>query len=71
MVEATDNVASLTAKAAADEGLAQAFTYEEDESSSERRAEGELAAASTVRPVICISDGKELGSVDTLAAEFS
>ena len=31
MEEATGNVVSHTAKAAADEGLAQAFTYEADE----------------------------------------
>lgn len=71
MVEATGNVASHTAKAASEEGLAQAFTYEADEKwSSEWRAWGGLAAASSVRPVVCVSDGKELGSMETLAADF-
>lgn len=67
MGEATGNVASHTAKAAAEEGLAQAFTYEADKSrSSGFRAGGELAAASTVRPVTLVSGG----SVETLAAEI-
>ena len=39
MVETTGNVASHAAKAAAEDGLAQAFTYEADErNSSEWRA---------------------------------
>lgn len=39
MAEAAGNVASHTAKAAPEEGLAQAFTYEADErTSSEWRA---------------------------------
>lgn len=71
MVETTGNVASHTAKAAAEDGLAQAFTYEADErNSSEWRAWGVLASTSTVRPMMCVSDGIELGSMETLAAEF-
>ena len=67
MAEATGNVASHTAKAAAEEGSAQAFTYEADKSrSSGWRAGGELAATSTMRPVTSVSGG----SADTLAAEF-
>lgn len=68
---ATGNVASRSAKAAAEEGLAQAFTYAADRRrSSGWGARGGLATAPTAWPGMFVSDGRALGGMETLAAEF-
>lgn len=69
MVLPTGDVVSHTGREAAEEGLAQAWTYEADEGKSVLcRVLEKLAGASTERPVFC--DGKVQRGMESLAAEF-